>query len=481
MRSASVLALFVPLLGAWGQDAPLPEPLSFMAAGEGEFGPRYLLEGVAVRGNRKTDDAVILGELGIARGDVVAAADPRVDAAQMRLLSLGYFLSVRLSLEKGQQRGRAVLVVEVQERGTLIVNAIHLGSSEATTLWGGLDLAETNFLGRGLSLGGGFVQSTRPEVVGAEPAFGFSARVAGPPRREWGLSLSGQFLYSKGNEFFRASGDPESSAPAGFVAVETRRVGGGLGVGTELSRTTRVLAEGRFESIEAELPLLRTQDVGGGRREAIDFGIHEGGSRLATLAVILDFDRRSDPVMPSHGGRLVFSAETALPPLASGYSFAKGVVQGSLYLSGWRDHVVGLHGLGGAVFGDAPYFDLFFVGDLNALLPPRALGMNFSTQPSRNFLGTGVAAHRYDHYAARALAEYAVPLWRGRHGFIYRGEAFVGFGGFAMASEDDLRVRDTNLWSAVGVDLTADLGLRLDTYVGIFRLSIANAIGRIPF
>jgi len=30
-------------------------------------------------------------------------------------------------------------------------------------------------------------------------------------------------------------------------------------------------------------------------------------------------------------------------------------------------------------------------------------------------------------------------------------------------------------------DLTADLGLRLDTYVGIFTLSIANGLGRIPF
>ena len=31
------------------------------------------------------------------------------------------------------------------------------------------------------------------------------------------------------------------------------------------------------------------------------------------------------------------------------------------------------------------------------------------------------------------------------------------------------------------IDLTADLGLRLDTYIGIFTLSIANGLGRIPF
>jgi hypothetical protein len=50
-----------------------------------------------------------------------------------------------------------------------------------------------------------------------------------------------------------------------------------------------------------------------------------------------------------------------------------------------------------------------------------------------------------------------------------------------MASGDDLRVRDGPLHRTIPIDLTADLGVRLDTYVGIFTLSIANALGRIPF
>jgi hypothetical protein len=73
-----------------------------------------------------------------------------------------------------------------------------------------------------------------------------------------------------------------------------------------------------------------------------------------------------------------------------------------------------------------------------------------------------------------------VPLWR-RHGFVYRGDAFAAFGAFALASEDDLRVRDVSVGRAIPADLTADLGLRLDTYIGIFTISIANALGRIPF
>ena len=91
-----------------------------------------------------------------------------------------------------------------------------------------------------------------------------------------------------------------------------------------------------------------------------------------------------------------------------------------------------------------------------------------------------MAAHRYDSFAARVLVEYAVPLWR-RHGFFYRGDAFAAFGAFALASVDDLRVRDVAPGKAIPADLTADLGLRLDTFVGIFTLSVANALGRIPF
>ena len=87
-------------------------------------------------------------------------------------------------------------------------------------------------------------------------------------------------------------------------------------------------------------------------------------------------------------------------------------------------HALGFHFFAGAIAGDAPFFDRFFIGDLNLLLPRRALGINFSTQPSRNLLGTTIAHHRYDNYAGRVLVEYAIPIWR-RRGFVYGGDAFI--------------------------------------------------------
>jgi outer membrane protein assembly factor BamA len=432
-----------------------------------------------VRGNHKTETALITRELGLSVGEMVGGTDPRVEAARLRLFSLGYFLDVKFSLEKGSRRGGVILVVTVEERGTIIANAIYLGTSEATAWWGGLDAAETNFLGRGIGIGGGFVGSTRPRVPGASAARALALRATGPWRRDGLLTPYGNFLYSDGSEFFRARGAVDDASPSNFVAVRTRRAGGTLGVGVDLTRSTRVSAEGRYESIDATLPGQRTRMLPDGSLGPISFGIHEGDSRLASLGVGFDIDTRSDPVLPARGARASVTLQTALPLLGSSYAFAKGVAQASWYHP-VRRHVIGVHGYAGAMFGDAPYFERFFVGDLNLLLPPRALGLNFSTLASRDFLGTSVGGHRYDAFAARLLVEYAVPLWR-RHGFFYRGDVFAAFGAFALASVDDLRVRDVSPGRALPADLTADLGLRLDTYVGIFTVSIANALGRIPF
>ena len=51
-----------------------------------------------------------------------------------------------------------MLLVEVEERGTIVINELYPSTSAATTFWGGIDVSETNFLGRGINLGGAFVR-----------------------------------------------------------------------------------------------------------------------------------------------------------------------------------------------------------------------------------------------------------------------------------------------------------------------------------
>ena len=443
------------------------------------FEPNYKLEGIEVRGNQKTKTALILREVDLKVGDVVSANDARVGLARLRLLALGFFLDVHLSLVKGVGRGQATLVVEVEERGTLILDELYLGTSQATSLWGGLAATERNLLGRGLALGAGAVGSTRPQVEGAKPGVAGALHVSGPPAFFSGrLALQASFNASRGSEFFRKSGEDSSADPANFVATNVRRLGGTLGAGRALSRTFFLTGEVRFESIRAELPSERTQTTPDGLVTDIPFALREGNSHLGSLSVTLDIDSRTDPVLPRGGHHVSLSVEGATSAFASSYGFIKGVAQASNYFPLHWGHVIGVHGYLGGIWGDAPYFDRFFVGDLNQLLPPRALGLNFSTQPSRNFLGTGIAAHRYDDLAGRAIVEYAIPVWS-RHGLLYRGDVFAAFGVFAVSNPDDLR--DLSLSRAIATDLTADLGIRLDTTIGIFTVSVANAIGRIPF
>jgi outer membrane protein insertion porin family len=481
--------------GAAPADAPAPEapaaetpahlrddaaPETSVPSFEPGFGPRYHIEEIVVKGNRKTKTALILREIGLVTGDMVSASDQRVEAARFRLLALGYFLDARLSLVRGARRGGAVLQVEVEERGTIVVNELYPSTSAATTFWGGIDASETNFLGRGINLGAGFVLSTEPKVPQAQRGLGLRLHGSLPEVRSLGVSLSFTGLYNDGSEFFRAAGADTDPDPLNFVAARTRRAGGILGAGKSLGRSLRLFADLREETVDSTFPLTRTRLLPDGPAVPIDFDIDAGRSQVGSLALTVDFDTRSDPILPRSGGRLVASVEGAHGVLGSSYDFVKTLVQASVYQRMPHGHALGFHLLAGAIFGSAPYFDRFFVGDLNLLLPRRALGINFSTLPSRNVLGTGVARHRYDDYAGRLLVEYAIPIWR-RHGFVYGGDAFAALGIFALASDPDFDLPDPFAWRNLPLDLTADVGLRLDTYVGVFTISIANALSRSSF
>jgi hypothetical protein len=477
-------------LRARAQDTPESAPLDDDAATaspapdfvEPAFGPKYIIEEIVVRGNRRTKTALILAELGLGTGDTLVASDPRVEAARFRLLALGLFLDARLSVQRGTRRGGVVLVIEVEERGALVINELYPSTSSATAFWGGADVSDTNFLGRGINLGGGFVASTMPIVLDAERGLGLRLHTAIPLlQAPGGLVLSATALYNDGSEFYRFSGPSGDPDPGRFTAANTRRAGGVVGVSRTVTRALRVGVEVGGESVDARLPppALRVQTFPNGTTAPIDFKVIEGSSRVATLAVTFDYDTRSDPVLPRAGARIIGTLEAGVPP-ASSYGYGKAVVQASLYTKMPRGHALGLHLLGGAIVGDAPYWDQFFVGDLNLLLPRRALGMNFSTQPSRNLLDTSIASHRYDDYAARVLLEYAIPVWR-RRGIVYGGDFFVAVGLFGMASDGDLSPPGGLTWSKLPIDLTGDLGLRLDTSIGIFTISIANALSRSSF
>jgi len=481
--SVAAAATFLTLLLTFSPPAaaePVPPPAEDLEPSlETPFGPRYVIEDVKVSGNKKTERSLIVGELavlGLVPGQTVDASDRRVDTARYRLLSLGFFVDVHLSVTRGTRRGAVVLVVEVEERGTLVINEIFAATSAATLFWGGTDLAETNFLGRGINLGAGFVASTQPLVPDAHAGLGVRLHVGVPPLGgPNGLSLSVTGLYNDGSEFYRASGPDSDDDPGRFVANRVRRAGGVLTAGKMLANTLRAFVAFREEEVQAELPRGAVRTFPNGTTAPIDFMIQSGASQVGTVSGGLDFDTRSDPILPRSGVRAALTVELATSLLGSSYTYVKSVFEGSLYFKMPRGHALGLHLFAGAIAGDAPYFDRFFIGDLDLLLPRRALGINFSTDAPPNLLGTSISGHRYDDFAGRLMVEYAVPIWR-RRGLVYGGDAFVAVGVLGMASQ--------GTFDGPGgppLALTGDLGLRLDTYVGVFTISVANALSRFSF
>ena len=123
---------------------------------------RYTLERIEVRGNTRTRDRVILRYLKFQPGDILDVDDPELTLTRYRVLGTGFFRDVQFSLHKGSRRGQVVLVVQVVERNTIVINDFVLGlSSDADnnghirplTEYGGVDVAETNLAGTGITLG----------------------------------------------------------------------------------------------------------------------------------------------------------------------------------------------------------------------------------------------------------------------------------------------------------------------------------------
>jgi outer membrane protein insertion porin family len=147
----------------------------------------------------------------------------------------------------------------------------------------------------------------------------------------------------------------------------------------------------------------------------------------------------------------------------------------------WAGHVLRLEGFAGAVFGTAPMFERFYIGDFTDLLPDRVLGLNFDRRTAPNFFNTDIVEIRYGDYAAKLQTEYRIPLYRGRRS-IYGVDFFTAAGIYGVANYRDFvdHARGYTGFNTVPIDLTFNLGLRIDTQAGGFLFALSNLIGFLP-
>ena len=465
-------------------DAPAPLASSIVRA-PGRVGLRYTLEGIDIRGNTTTLSRVVLRYVPFRAGDTLDVDDKELELTRFRLLGTGFFRDVRLSLRRGTRRGYVVLVVSVSERNTIVLNDVWLGLSadaepngaaRPLTAYGGLDVSENNLGGTGVTLGGA--------VAFADRQLALRTRFADPAFLGTSWTAEAQLLYNHARDFFGNKDvlvdDPTQKTAQDFAVVTYNRFGGMIGAGHDLGVSTQLFVDYRLEKLEAEVPRAASHHRGLDI-EPIDFQIARGGSVLSTLRSLLVHDTRDEPVLPTRGDYVTLIGDLSLTPLGSDYPYVKLQSRVQHWTRLPWGHILRLEGFAGAIFGDAPLFEKFYVGDFTDFLPDRVLDLNFDRRAPPNFLGTDIVEVRYGQYALKLTGEYRVPLYRGRRS-VYGIDLFASAGVYGVANQVDLvaHARGYSGFATVPIDLTFNLGLRVDTAAGGFVLGLSNLLGFIP-
>lgn len=463
---------------------PVTEPLGEPAPPlheDNEFGPVILIEQIDITGNTATQTEIIRRALPIGAGDVLHASDKRLREARFKVLALGFFRDVTLAMHKGSQRGQVVVEVHVVERGTLVLNRLWFGTTTLSPWWIGTDVGERNLLGLGIAVGGGFIFARHGDVPGARDQYATELRVSDASVRgtAWGVSAAlTQVLGSEPYQVSGAAGDTSAKAQRAFPYS---RFGARFGATYDISALTRLSMGVRAEAIDTTLPVAPTRELPDGRTIAVDLHLDPGESRVVTASFAFDRDTRPDPILPHAGSHLLASAELGSALLGGSYDFATIFGRYEHY---WplvnEHHAIAIKLAGGLVVGDAPRFDRIHIADVDRMLTPRALGLVLSTSAPLAILGTRDDKPSYGDLGGSATVEYAFRLFRGSgKRRVYGGDVFIGAGLWGLAEQPDLRARDTGLAASLPIDLYADAGMRIDTDIGTFELTIANALGRL--
>ncbi len=262
------------------------------------------------------------------------------------------------------------------------------GNAQPLTAFGGARVTETNLVGTGVALGGAFAV--------ADQQLALRVKLADPQFLRTNWVAEAELLYSAARDFFGNRDvlvDDPTQPVEDFAVAQYKRFGGRVGTGHDVGVSSQVFFEYRFEKIDASLPRAAS-DNRGVDVEPIDFMLDNGSSILSTLRATFVNDTRDEPFLPSRGRRLQASLDASLTPLGSDYTYAKLQLDTSQWFLFPWGHVLQLRGFVGGVFGNAPLFERFYVGDLSDLLPDRVLDLSFDRRPAPNFLDTDIVEIR---------------------------------------------------------------------------------------
>jgi outer membrane protein insertion porin family len=452
---------------------------------------RYVLEGVVVSGNKRTKARLIRKFVPLKPGDFLDPESPELLATEWRLMGTGWFDQVDIHLERGAERGYVVMVVDVKERNTVVIEQLVAGLSEGVKRttdsgrklfpWLGFKITETNLAGLGIRLSGtallsefqqgGRVDLTYPKLI----------------KDEYDLRFASYFL--NGREFY--GNEPLVSVPCGEpscpgtsvvtnAVVRYRRGGFMLGTGKDFTTKLRYELDWIGDIVNVLGRPEAASEMRGNDIVPINFAIQDGGSFVSTIRFALIFDKRDDPGITKEGVFFRGDVYVGTRFLGSDYDYLKIEAWVRRW---WRlpwKHTIRIGAYGGAAFGNTPFFYLFHISDLTDLIPSRFLEMQLDARPPPNLLGTSVENNYLGELAWRLDVGYNIPVYqRPRERGLREINLYTLVGLLSLANLRDPRagVLGYSGFSRYPLDLTFDVGFRFDTRVGVFQVGFSTLLG----
>lgn len=414
--------------------------------------------------------------------------DPRIDRAVQRLAATGYFDQVAIRLVPvSRNSDSASLVVDLHERGSLVVRQINAASSLLTPFAGGFDLMERNLAGSRVHLGAAFVVGTKARGVPddrRQQAYEIYTElpvVAGTP-----IGVVGSAYAILANEPYRGAGQDYNPDPSNFDTLRYSRYGSVVGVTIPVRADLRLGIDFRFEAIDsaakadpADVP---TRTLPNGELSELDLQLEDGLHFLSSAEFSLIWDQRSRAAILGKGGHIRVDVQLSSPAIGSSYEYLRVLVGGGYSFRLPWGHWLTPSVWGGQIAGDAPRFEMILPGDLSDWTPGRTMGLQYSTRWPVDTFKTGVNAYALASLGGRLDLEYGIPLFRRpRTSFVYGGYLFFSAGVFTLTGNREQRSERRAIGELVApVGLNADFGLKLDTSIGTIDISVGNVLRRVP-
>lgn len=466
--------------------ASVRDPMASLASTPGEA--RVLrVQRVVITGREQVSERQVLGILEreglVAGADLLWPEDERVDRVRDRLRNTGYFKRVILRVEPvGDDERQVELFVDVVERSTVSISDVYLGNSRLTPFRGGLSLAERNFLGRGVLLGGALIWGAQPRIGKSRRQQAYKAFAETSRLRSVPLGLLASGWYISASEPYRVKGAQDDPNPQLFRTFEYDRIGGQLGVSFPLTPRLEIAADYTFERVAAFLPAMPQRETVAGELVDIDLGLRDGVHRHTAVDFSISYDARSELFLVGKGGRFVLDVSASSSATGSQYEYIKLVAAGAYsFRLPWR-HWLTPTASGGQISGQAPVFERFYSGDLSSWTPGREQGLRYSTRNPVDVFGTGINTREFGDLFGRIDLEYAWPLFRRtRTRGVYGGDLYLSLGVFTLVEDRATReLRRAADQRVAPIGAAADLGLRLDTSLGTFNISVGDVLRRTP-